>query len=122
MVMAFYLTIPLKITEEIASILSILPSGEYTINQIKYLANLHWETVKNYLELIEYTSDFTFKLKLVDDNNQTKIILQNKYTDDLYLDDDVYILIYLYLGKAYSEQTAIKINMRDDLEDYLLYN
>ena len=91
----------------------------YSINEISEISGLHWNTTKEYIDLLIHILKFAPQIKL-DENNKVQIRQHSKIFDDLTLNQK--ILVSLYENKAFNENSAINLKelfQVENLDNYL---
>ncbi|MHA1857474.1 MAG: hypothetical protein ACTSXY_12655 [Promethearchaeota archaeon] len=93
----------------IVGLLNILNSfqtnREYNINEIKQKTGFHWQTISDYVLLIQLIQEFGTKIKINPKTNKIRIISPSNYFRFLTLEEQ--IITFLFIEKAFNESNSI---------------
>ncbi|MBD3213337.1 MAG: hypothetical protein GF311_12075 [Candidatus Lokiarchaeota archaeon] len=100
---------PIQIMAGLINALNPLSKNQnYSINQIHEETNYHWNTVNDYIKLINLVKKFAPDLKIDDKTNEIKIKKQSPYFKNLKKLEQ--LILYLFISKAFNEESSINKN------------
>ncbi len=101
---------PIDITTGLLNILnSFQPNREYNINEIKQKTGFHWQTISDYILLIQLIQEFGTKIKINPKTNKIRTISSSNYIKFLNIEEQ--IIIFLFIEKAFDESNSISEDM-----------
>ncbi len=81
---------------------------KFNINAMKERTNLHWNTSKEYLNLIYFIQNFAPEINKVNsEKNEFTISQYSKYFNHFELEEQ--IIVHLFLEKAFDKKTSINV-------------
>ncbi len=97
---------PIDITAGLLNILnSFQPNREYNINEIKQKTGFHWQTISDYILLIQLIQEFGTKIKINPKTNKIRTISSSNYIKFLNIEEQ--IITFLFIEKAFDEANSI---------------
>lgn len=78
----------------------------YSINQIHEETNLHWNTVHDYIKLINLVKYYAPDLNIDNETNEVIINKQSPYFRNLEKQEQ--LILHLFLSKAFNKKSALK--------------
>ena len=97
---------PIEITAGLLNILnSFQTNRDYNINEIKQKTGFHWQTISDYILLIQLIQEFGAKIKINPKTNKIQILSPSNYLEKLTIEEQM--IVFLFIEKAFDDFTSI---------------